>query len=208
MVTSLDIAAARERIRPIAHLTPVMTSRGFNARAGVQAYFKCENFQFGGAFKIRGAANFIGLLTKEELARGVVAFSSGNHAQAVAIAAGLAGAKATVVMPFDAPKAKVAGTAAHGAHIIHYDRFSEDREAVARKITEETGAVTVPPFDHEWIIAGQGTAACELLEQTSDLDAILAPVGGGVLNSVPGDCWTSGLPPASGAKEFAAEIAC
>ena len=183
MVTAADITAARERIRPIAHVTPVMTSHGFDAQAGVRTFFKCENFQFGGAFKIRGAANFIGLLTKDELARGVVAFSSGNHAQAVAIAAERAGAKATVVMPLDAPKAKVAGTAARGARIIRYDRFTEDREAVARKVTEESGAVTVPPFDHEWIIAGQGTAACELLEQAQDLDAIVAPVGGGGLLS-------------------------
>ena len=183
MVTAADITAARERIRPIAHVTPVMTSRSFNAESGVQTFFKCENLQFGGAFKIRGAANFIGSLTKDELARGVVAFSSGNHAQAVAIAAQRAGAKATVVMPVDAPKSKVAGTAARGAHIIRYDRFTEDREAIARKVTEESGAVTVPPFDHEWIIAGQGTAVCELLEQTSDLDAIVAPVGGGGLLS-------------------------
>ena len=183
MVTAADITAARERIRSIAHVTPVMTSRGFDAQAGVRAFFKCENLQFGGAFKIRGAANFIGSLTKDELARGVVAFSSGNHAQAVAIAAERAGAMATVVMPVDAPKAKVAGTAARGARIIRYDRFTEDREAVARKVTEESGAVTVPPFDHEWIIAGQGTAACELMEQASELDAIIAPVGGGGLLS-------------------------
>ena len=141
MVTAADINAARERIRHIAHVTPVLTSRTFNAQAGLEAFFKCENFQFGGAFKIRGAANFINSLTPEELSRGVVAFSSGNHAQAVAIAAQRAGTKATVVMPTDAPKAKVAGTAARGAKIINYNRFTEDREAVAANVDALTANV-------------------------------------------------------------------
>ncbi len=175
------IRAAAERIRPIAHRTPVLTSRTFDAAAGLQACFKCENFQRGGSFKIRGAANFIYSLSREELRRGVVAYSSGNHAQAVAIAAESLGAPATLVMPEDAPRSKVAATRAHGATIITYDRFRASREAIGRRIAAETGAILVPPYDHPWTIAGQGTAALELFEEAPDLEALVVPVGGGGL---------------------------
>ena len=149
MVTFEDVRAAAVRIRPIAHRTPVLTSRGFNAEAGVKVFFKCENFQIGGAFKIRGAANLIFSIPDAETHRGVVAFSSGNHAQAVAIAARSRNMKATVVMPLDAPRLKVEATAASGAEIVTFDRFHDDREQVARAIIERTGAVLVPPFGPE-----------------------------------------------------------
>ncbi len=182
-VSFRDIQEASLRIRPIAKRTPVMTSRGFNAAAGCQAFFKCENLQTGGAFKIRGASNFVSQLTAEQLKRGVVAYSSGNHAQAVAIAARAWGAQATLVMPLDAPKSKVEATRAQGARIVTYDRLREDRTAIGKKIAEETGAALVPPFDHPWTIAGQGTAALELLEEIPDLDALVVPIGGGGLIS-------------------------
>jgi len=178
-----DIRAASARIRPIAKRTPVLCSRAFNAEAGLQAFFKCENFQTGGAFKIRGASNFLARLPKDRLARGVVGYSSGNHAQAVAIAARAAGVPATLVMPVDAPRSKVEGTRAHGANIVTYDRLQEDRAAIAKHIAEEKGAALVPPFDHPWIIEGQGTIALELLEEIPDLDAIVVPIGGGGLIS-------------------------
>ncbi|MGD0202188.1 MAG: pyridoxal-phosphate dependent enzyme [Bryobacteraceae bacterium] len=176
-----QIRAAADRIRSIALRTPVMTSRTFDREAGLSVFFKCENFQRGGAFKIRGASNFVFSMEPERLARGVVAFSSGNHAQAVAIAAAQAGAPATIVMPADAPRSKVEATRGYGAKIVTYDRLREDREAIARRIAEESGAALVPPFDHPWIIAGQGTAGLELLEQAPDLDALIAPVSGGGL---------------------------
>ncbi len=182
----LDLGAireARERIAPIAQRTPVMTSRGFDELAGAHAFFKCENLQRGGAFKIRGASNFIFSIPKAELGRGVVAFSSGNHAQAVAIAARAVGAKATLVMPLDAPKFKLEATRAQGPAVISYDRFKEDREALGKRVAEETGATLVPPYDSDLIMAGAGTAALELLEQAPDLDALVVCVGGGGLIS-------------------------
>jgi threonine dehydratase len=182
-VTFEDIRAAAERIRPIAKRTPVMTSRSFNAEAGVSAFFKCENLQTGGAFKIRGASNFIFSIPKDQLAKGVVAHSSGNHAQAVAIAAQYAGAPATLVMPEDAPRAKLEGTRARGAKILTYDRLTGNREAISSRIATETGATMVPPYDHPWTIAGQGTAAKELLEEVPDLDALVVCCGGGGLMS-------------------------
>jgi threonine dehydratase len=178
-----DIQEASERIRPIAKRTPVMTSRGFDAAAGFTAFFKCENLQTGGAFKIRGASNFVSRLSAEQLKRGVVAYSSGNHAQAVAIAARAWGSTATLVMPLDAPRSKVEATRAQGARIVPYDRLREDRTAIGKRIAEETGATLVPPFDHPWTIAGQGTAALELLEQIPGLDALVVPIGGGGLIS-------------------------
>ncbi len=178
-----EIRRAAERIRPIAHRTPVMRSQSFNRAAGFEAFFKCENFQRGGAFKIRGAANFIFSIPESDRARGVVAFSSGNHAQAVAIAAASVGAPATIVMPDDAPRSKVEATRGYGARIVVYDRLREDREVIGRRLAEETGATLVPPFDHPWIIAGQGTAALELLEEAPDLDALVVPIGGGGLIS-------------------------
>lgn len=158
-----------------------MTSRGADERAGAAVHFKCENFQRGGSFKIRGAANRIFSIPPADLPRGVVAFSSGNHAQAVAIAARHAGTAATIVMPSDAPRSKLEATRALGANVITYDRLREDREAIAAKILDETGATLVPPFDHPLIMAGQGTAALELLEESPELDALIAPVGGGGL---------------------------
>jgi threonine dehydratase len=178
-----DIREASFRIRPIAKCTPVMTSRGFNSAAGIEAFFKCENLQTGGAFKIRGAANFMSQLSSEQLARGVVAYSSGNHAQAVAIAARAWGAQATLVMPLDAPRSKVEATRAQGARIVTYDRLREDRTAIGKRIAEDTGATLVPPFDHPWTIAGQGTAALELIEEIPALDALVVPIGGGGLIS-------------------------
>ena len=178
-----DIQAAAGRIRPIAHRTPVLTSHSFDREAGVSAFFKCENLQKGGAFKIRGAANFVYSIPKEHLARGVVAYSSGNHAQAVAIAAQSVGIPATLAMPEDAPRSKVAATLARGARIVWYDRFTQDRAAVGRQIAAETGATLVPPYDHPWTIAGAGTAALEFLEQAGALDALVVCIGGGGLIS-------------------------
>jgi threonine dehydratase len=178
-----DVRAAAERIRPLARRTPVFTSTGFDAEAGVRVFFKCENLQKGGAFKIRGAANLILSLPPAVVARGVVAYSSGNHAQAVAIAARHVGAPATIVMPADAPRSKMEATRSRGARIITYDRFTESREQIADRIQKEGGATLVPPFDHPMIMAGQGTAALELLEETGPLDALITPVGGGGLLS-------------------------
>ena len=183
-VTFDDIRAAADRIRPIAKRTPVMTSASFDAESGVTSFFKCENFQKGGAFKIRGASNFIFSIPKDRLPKGVVAHSSGNHAQAVAIAAQFAGIPATLVMPDDAPNSKLEGTRARGARIVTYNRLGNvTRESISAKIAEETGATMVPPYDHPWTIAGQGTCAKELLEEIPDLDALVVCVGGGGLCS-------------------------
>ncbi len=182
-ITLEDIHRAEARIRPIAHRTPVLVSRTFDARAGVRAFFKCENFQRGGAFKIRGAANFIYSIPAEDAQRGVVAYSSGNHAQAVAIAAASLNVPATLVMPLDAPRSKVEATRGYGASIVTYDRLRENREEIGRRIAAETGATLVPPYDHPWTIAGQGTVARELLEDVPDLDALVVCIGGGGLLS-------------------------
>jgi threonine dehydratase len=176
-----DIRAAAQRIRPIARRTPVLRSDRFDEAAGISVLFKCENLQVGGAFKIRGAANFIFSLAETKPPKHVVAYSSGNHAQAVAIAARAVGAKATVVMPVDAPRSKMEATRGQGAEIINYDRHRESRETIAQRVAAETGAVTVPPFDHPWIAAGQGTTALELLEDHPDLESLITPVGGGGL---------------------------
>jgi threonine dehydratase len=160
-----------------------MTSRSIDARAGLQVFFKCENFQRGGAFKIRGASNLVLSIPPADLPRGVVAFSSGNHAQATAIAAKHVGAQATIVMPQDAPASKMTPTRELGARIVTYDRFKDDREAIAAQVLEETKGTLVPPYDHPLIIAGQGTAALELLEDQPDLDALVVCVGGGGLIS-------------------------
>lgn len=160
-----------------------MISPDFDAAAGKSVFFKCENLQRGGAFKIRGASNLILSLRDAALARGIVAYSSGNHAQAVAIASKHVGAQATIVMPEDAPKAKLESTRGQGAKIITYNRQTEVREKIAAKILEETGGTLVPPFDHPMIMAGQGTAALELLTDAGQLDALITPVGGGGLLS-------------------------
>jgi len=178
-----DIEAAAERTRGMVHRTPVFTSRTFDALAGASIFFKCENFQRGGAFKIRGASNFILSIPKDELPRGVVTYSSGNHGQAVASSAQSLGIAATIVMPADAPASKVAATRAHGARIVTYDRAAEDRESIGQRIAKETGATIVPPYDHPWTIAGQGTVGLEFLSEIPDLDALVIPIGGGGLIS-------------------------
>jgi threonine dehydratase len=178
-----EIQAAAERTAGIVRRTPVFTSRTFDALANARVFFKCENFQRGGAFKIRGASNFVLSIPDADLHRGVVTYSSGNHGQAVAIAAAERGIAAAIVMPADAPALKLAATRAHGARIVTYDRATEDREAIAQRIAEETGATIVPPYDHPWTIAGQGTATLELLDELPDLDALVAPIGGGGLIS-------------------------
>jgi threonine dehydratase len=184
MVTFADIQAARERVRAHVHRTPVLTSQTLDERLGARIFFKCETFQRVGAFKARGAFSRLTLLTPEERSRGVVAFSSGNHAQAVALAARELGIRATIVMPLDAPALKITATRGYGAEVILYDRLGgESREEIARKIMEEQGATLVPPFDDDAVIAGQGTLALELLEDVPDLDVIVTPCGGGGLLS-------------------------
>ena len=181
MLTIDMINAARDRIASRIHRTPVVTSRLFNDVAGKQVFFKCENLQRAGAFKIRGATNKIQSLTEEEKRRGIVAFSSGNHAQAVALAGKEAGVRVVVAMPDDAPKAKVAATRDYGAEIIFYDRHKEDREKFALDLAERERLVMVPPYDDELIMAGQATCGLELLEDVPDLDCVLAPCSGGGL---------------------------
>lgn len=181
MLTLDLIKEAAARIDGHIHRTPVITSRSFNERAGCEVFFKCENMQRAGAFKIRGATNRILSLTPEEKRRGVAAFSSGNHAQAVALASREAGVSAVIAMPDDAPKAKVAATRAYGAEIVFYDRQNQDREAVAVEIAQRDGRVLVPPYDDYMILAGQGTCGLEFLEEVPDLDCLLAPCSGGGL---------------------------
>jgi threonine dehydratase len=180
-ITFDDVLAARERLRGVANHTPVVTSRTLDELAGRQVFLKCENLQRGGAFKFRGAYNTISQLSAEARERGVLAFSSGNHAQGVALAARLLGAPAVICMPSDAPAVKVAATRGYGAEVIFYDRLKDDREAFARHIAEERGMALVPPFDHPHIMAGAGTAALELIEDAPVLDAVLVPIGGGGL---------------------------
>lgn len=181
MLTIDSIKEAAARIRGRVHRTPVVTSRSFNEATGKEVFFKCENLQRAGAFKIRGATNKILSLTDEERRRGVAAFSSGNHAQAVALASREAGTRAVIAMPDDAPKAKVAATRGYGAEIIFYDRLKQDREAVAIQIAERDGRVLVPPYDDYAILAGQATCGLELVEEVPDLDTLLAPCSGGGL---------------------------
>src|SRR3954462_938311 len=171
-----DVRAAAGRIGPLARKTPVFTSAGFDAEAGTRVILKCENLQRGGAFKIRGAANLVLSLPPQALEHGVIAYSSGNHAQATAIAARHVGVQATIVMPEDAPRSKMEATRDRGARIVTYNRFAESREAIASAILKDSGATLVPPFDHPMIMAGQGTAALELLDETGPLDALITPV--------------------------------
>jgi threonine dehydratase len=175
------IHEARERISSRIHRTPVLTSRQFNEIAGKEVFFKCENFQRAGAFKIRGATNKIQSLTPAEKQQGIVAFSSGNHAQAVALAGREAGVRVLVAMPQDAPAAKVAGTRGYGAEVVFYDRLKQDREAFAMDLAERERLIMVPPYDDYFILAGQGTCGLELLEEVPKLDAVLAPCSGGGL---------------------------
>lgn len=183
VISFTDILSACDRLRDIAHLTPVATSRTLNALTGRAAFLKCENLQRGGAFKFRGAYNMISRLPDEARRRGVVAYSSGNHAQGVALAARLLDTPAVICMPSDAPAVKVEATRGYGAEIVFYDRMRDDRAALAQRIAEERGATLVPPYDHPHIMAGQGTAALELLEQVEGIDTLVVPVGGGGLIS-------------------------
>ena len=181
MLTIDMINAARERINSRIHTTPVVTSRQFNEIAGKQVFFKCENFQRAGAFKFRGATNRIQSLTPEEKKRGVAAFSSGNHAQAVALAGKEAGVRVVVAMPDDAPKAKVAATKDYGAEVMFYDRLKQDREKFALDLAESQHLVMVPPYDDYLIMAGQATCGLEFVEEVPELDCLLAPCSGGGL---------------------------
>jgi threonine dehydratase len=176
-----DVRAAAERLSGIAHRTPVLTSSTLDERTGATVFLKAECLQRGGAFKFRGAYNMISSLDPGQRARGVVAYSSGNHAQAVSLASRLLGTSATILMPADTPPAKLDATRGYGAEVVTYDRYSEDREALGAALADERGLVLVPPYEHPLIMAGQGTAALELLEDVPDLEVLLAPVGGGGL---------------------------
>jgi threonine dehydratase len=176
-----DVANAADRIQGYASKTPVMTSRTVNEALGAEVFFKCENFQRMGAFKFRGAMNALLQFTEEQKAAGVVAFSSGNHAQAIALAARLLGIPAVIVMPHDAPAAKMAATRSYGAQVVEYDRYRQDREQLGRELAQQRGLTLIPPYDHPHIVAGQGTAAKELFEEAGELDALFVPLGGGGL---------------------------
>ncbi|MFF4803749.1 threo-3-hydroxy-L-aspartate ammonia-lyase [Streptomyces sp. NPDC001351] len=180
-VTLDTVREAADRLKGVAHRTPVLRSRTLDALVGAEVFLKCENFQRVGAFKFRGAYNAASRLTPEQLGRGIAAYSSGNHAQAVALAARELGATAVIVMPEDAPRSKVEATIGYGAEIVTYDRYTEDRVAVGQALAAERGLALIPPYEHPHVMAGQGTAALELLEETGELDALMVPVGGGGL---------------------------
>ncbi len=179
MLQFAEVQAAAARLKGIAHRTPVVTSRTLDELLGLNVLMKAENLQRMGAFKFRGGYNAVSVLSDAERSRGVVAFSSGNHAQAVALAARLHGCRATIVMPQDAPALKLAATRGYGAEVVLYDRYTEDRSAIAKRLTEERGASLIPPFDHLPVMAGQGTAALELIEDAGPLDALIVCAGGG-----------------------------
>ena len=176
-----DVKAAAERLAGHAHRTPVLRSATADARWGAQFFFKCENFQRMGAFKFRGAFNALCRFDAAQRKAGAIAFSSGNHAQAVALSARLLGMPAVIVMPQDAPAAKLAATRGYGAEVVLYDRFTEDREALTQRLATERGMTLIPPYDHPDVIAGQGTAAKELFEEAGPLDALYVCLGGGGL---------------------------
>ena len=176
-----DIRRAAARLEGVANRTPVVTSRTLDRLTGATVYLKAEMYQRGGAFKFRGAYNLISQLDKPSLALGVAAYSSGNHAQAVAIASKLVGTTAVILMPEDTPPAKLAATRGYGAEVVTYDRYTEDREALGGALAEERGLTLVPPYEHPGIMAGQGTVATELIDEVGDIDVLLAPVGGGGL---------------------------
>jgi threonine dehydratase len=178
-----DVVAAAKRIEGHAHRTPVMTSRTMNEELGAEVFFKCENFQRMGAFKFRGAFNALSRFDDRQRRAGVVTYSSGNHAQAIALSARILGVPATILMPHDAPAAKAAATRGYGGNVVAYDRYNEDREAIGKKLAEEQGMTLIPPYDHPDVIAGQGTAALELLDEVGPLDALFVPLGGGGLLS-------------------------
>lgn len=201
-----DVAAAAERIADYANKTPVMTSRTVNDEFGAEVFFKCENFQRMGAFKFRGAMNALRQFTPEQRAAGVVIFSSGNHAQAIALSAKLLGIPATIIMPHDAPAAKVAATKGYGGNVVIYDRYTEDREKIGRELAEKQGLTLIPPYDHPHVIAGQGTATKELIEEVGQLDVLFVCLGGGGLLSgsslaarhLSPDCIIYGVEPEAG----------
>lgn len=180
-ITLDDVRAAADRLQGVAHRTPVLHSRTLDALVGARVFLKCENFQRIGAFKFRGAYNAVSRLTPEQLARGVAAYSSGNHAQAVALAARELGGSAVILMPEDTPASKLAATAGYGAEVVTYDRYTGDRVAIGEALAAERGLALVPPYEHPHVMAGQGTAALELIEEVGALDVIVAPVGGGGL---------------------------
>lgn len=183
MITFDDILDAYRRIAPVIHHTPLFTSEALNEVSGNELYFKCENLQRVGAFKIRGAYNKIGSLSRDELKRGVVAFSSGNHAQGVALASKLLNTSAKIVMPDNTPKSKLEATRRYGAEIILYDYKKENREVIANKIVGDDGRILVPPFNDELVMAGQGTVGLEIFDNVKRLDYVFIPVGGGGLLS-------------------------
>jgi len=201
-----DVVAAAQRIEGHAHRTPVMRSGTLARETGAEFFFKCENFQRVGAFKFRGAFNALSRFNAEQKKAGVIAFSSGNHAQAIALAAQLLGMPATIVMPSDAPAGKLAATRGYGAEVILYDRYKDDRDAIGRRLAEERGATLIPPFDHPDIVAGQGTAAKELFEEVGPLDALFVCMGGGGLlagcalaaRALSPDCKVYGVEPEAG----------
>ena len=180
-ITPADVAHAAERLHGVANRTPVFTSRTLDQRLGATVLVKAESFQRGGAFKFRGAYNKISSLSPEQLERGVAAFSSGNHAQAVAISAALLGAKATIVMPEDTPVAKLDATRGYGAQIVTYDRYNADREQIGAQLASDRGLTLVPPYEDPLVMAGQGTVVAELVDQVGHLDLVVVPVGGGGL---------------------------
>lgn len=201
-----DIVAAHERIRHVAHRTPVLTSATADEVTGAKLFFKCDNYQRVGAFKFRGAYNALSQFSPKQRKGGVVAFSSGNHAQAVALAAKLLKMPATIIMPEDAPGPKVAATKGYGAKVIFYNRYTEDRAAIGKKMAEEEGCTLIPPYDHPHVMAGQGTAAKELFEEAGPMDILLVPLGGGGLlsgsavaaNELCPDCLVYGVEPEAG----------
>jgi threonine dehydratase len=180
-VTVEDVRAAAAQLKGVAHRTPVLRSRTLDGLVGAEVFVKCENLQRVGAFKFRGAYNAISRLAPEQLAKGIAAYSSGNHAQAVALAARELGSTAVIVMPADTPASKAAAVAGYGAEIVTYDRYTEDRVAIGEKLAADRGLALIPPYEHPHVIAGQGTAALELLEDVGALDALVVPVGGGGL---------------------------
>jgi threonine dehydratase len=201
-----DVEQAAARLAGAAHRTPVLTSTTADAATSAQLFFKCENFQRMGAFKFRGAFNAIARFTDAQRAAGVLTFSSGNHAQAIALSARLAGVKATIIMPNDAPALKVQATREYGGEVIFYDRYTENREEIARRLADERGMTLVPPYDHPDVICGQGTAAKELFEDAGPLDLLLVPLGGGGLlagsalaaSGLAPDCKVIGVEPEAG----------
>ncbi len=206
-----DVAAAAARLEGVVHRTPVMTSRTLDTRVGGQVFIKCENFQRTGAFKIRGAYNALCQLSADDRRRGVLTYSSGNHAQAAAVAGRLLGIDVAIIMPSDAPETKLDATRGYGGNVILYDRRETTREELAIKLTETTGRTMVPPYDHPHIVAGQGTVAMELLEDVGEVDLLLVPCGGGGLlsgcalssNSLSPGCRVIGVEPEEAADATA-----